>query len=233
MLDLNIIYEKQFKRHKKDSSWGSLRPASVSCDDTSSDNNWKGSGDENTLNPHSRSAASGSPLTDARTRSAKSFRCWSTAASCALTANRRKAWRGHSFRPRQEAFGESGTPGGQAQELPERRGFISHGCWLPIELRKKSTTAEVEDDIVDDFEELLSTFAFHTADCTYEGVPPPPANARTFPILNQFLCNNTNNNNQHNNNKQLTVAGRNTTADFSVFPPGGGRFFSRKISPLD
>ena len=136
MLDLNIIYEKQFKRHKKDSSWGSLRPASVSCDDTSSDNNWKGSGDENTLNPHSRSAASGSPLTDARTRSAKSFRCWSTAASCTLTANRRKAWRGHSFRPRQEAFGESGTPGGQAQELPERRGFISHGCWLPIELRK-------------------------------------------------------------------------------------------------
>ena len=29
-------------RHKKDSSWGSLRPASVSCDDTSSDNNEKG-----------------------------------------------------------------------------------------------------------------------------------------------------------------------------------------------
>ena len=38
MSGLNTIYEKQLKRHKKDSSWGSLRPASVSCDDTSSDN---------------------------------------------------------------------------------------------------------------------------------------------------------------------------------------------------
>ena len=42
MSGLNSIYEKQFKRHKKDSSWGSSRPASVSCDDTSSDNNGKG-----------------------------------------------------------------------------------------------------------------------------------------------------------------------------------------------
>ena len=37
----NIIYEKQFKRHKKDSSWESLRPASVSYDDASPDNNGK------------------------------------------------------------------------------------------------------------------------------------------------------------------------------------------------
>ena len=42
MSGLNSIYEKQFKRHKKDSIWGSLRPASISCDDTSSDNNGKG-----------------------------------------------------------------------------------------------------------------------------------------------------------------------------------------------
>ena len=42
MSGLNNIYEKQLKRHKKDSSRGSLRPASVSCDDTSSDSNGKG-----------------------------------------------------------------------------------------------------------------------------------------------------------------------------------------------
>ena len=42
MSGLNIIYEKQFSRHKKDSSWGSLRLASVSCDHASSDNNRKG-----------------------------------------------------------------------------------------------------------------------------------------------------------------------------------------------
>ena len=41
MSGLNSIYKKQFKRHKKDSSWGSLRPASVNCDDTSSDKNGK------------------------------------------------------------------------------------------------------------------------------------------------------------------------------------------------
>ena len=32
---------EKIKRHEKDSSWGSLRPASVSCDDTYSDNNGK------------------------------------------------------------------------------------------------------------------------------------------------------------------------------------------------
>ena len=35
---------------------------------------------------------------------------------------------GHSFRPRQEASEGLGTPGGRAQELPERRWFIPHGC---------------------------------------------------------------------------------------------------------
>ena len=54
----------------------------------------------------------------------------------------------------------------------------------------------------------MSTFAFHTADCTYEGAPPPPAKPRAFPIFIQLLCNNTKTNNQHNNNsKQLTIAG--------------------------
>ena len=28
---------------------------------------------------------------------------------------------------------------------------------------------------------------FHTADCTYDGAPPPPANARTFPIFIHFF----------------------------------------------
>ena len=60
--------------------------------------------------------------------------------------------------------------------------------------------------------------------------PPPPANARTFPIFIQFLCNNTKNHNQrNNNNKRLTNAGRNTT-DFCV-PPGGGRFYLRNNIP--
>ena len=39
------ISEKHFKRHK-DSSWGSLRLASVSCDDTSSANDGKETGTE-------------------------------------------------------------------------------------------------------------------------------------------------------------------------------------------
>ena len=42
MSGLNSICEKKVKRYKKHSSWGSLRPASVSCDNTSSDNNGKG-----------------------------------------------------------------------------------------------------------------------------------------------------------------------------------------------
>ena len=55
------------------------------------------------------------------------------------------------------------------------------------------------------------------------------ADAQTFPIFIQFLCNNSNNNNQHNNSKKLTVAGRNA-ADISVFPPGKGVFFCEKRS---
>ena len=42
MSGLNSIYEKQFERHKEDSSCGRLRPASVGCDGTSSGNNGKG-----------------------------------------------------------------------------------------------------------------------------------------------------------------------------------------------
>ena len=42
-----------------------------------------------------------------------------------------------TFRSRQEASEGLGTPGGRAQELPERRWFTPHGCWLLIELRKK------------------------------------------------------------------------------------------------
>ena len=38
---------------------------------------------------------------------------------------------------------------------------------------------------------------------------------------------NTENNNQHNNSEQLTITGRNT-ADFTVFPPEAGVFFSKK-----
>ena len=57
------------------------------------------------------------------------------------------------------------------------------------------------------------------------------ANARTFPIFIQFLCNNTKNSNQHNNNsKRLTIAVR-YSADFSVFPPGAGVFFAKKDPP--
>ena len=60
--------------------------------------------------------------------------------------------------------------------------------------------------------------------------PPPPANARTFLIFIQFLCNNTKNSQHNNKSKQLTIAGRHTT-DFSVFPPGAGVFFCDKRSP--
>ena len=55
------------------------------------------------------------------------------------------------------------------------------------------------------------------------------ANARTFPIFIQFLCN-TKTNNQHNNSKQLIIAGRNTP-DFSVSPPGAGALFAKKDPP--
>ena len=51
MSGLNSIYEKPLKRHKKDSSRGSLRPASVSYDDTSSDNNGKGRRGQEYLQP--------------------------------------------------------------------------------------------------------------------------------------------------------------------------------------
>ena len=60
--------------------------------------------------------------------------------------------------------------------------------------------------------------------------PPPPANARTFLIFIQSLCNNTNNSQHNNKSKQLTIAGRHTT-DFSVFPPGAGVFCCDKRSP--
>ena len=149
MSGLNSICEIQFKRHK-DSSWGSLRPASVSCDDTSSDNNGKGK-------------------------------------------------RGREYP----------QPSFTLRRIRGPTGRCSY------EMRQKLAVLEY-------------TFAFHTADCTYEGAPPLPANARTFPIFIQFLCN-TKSNNQYNS-KQLTIAGR-KTAIFLCSSRGRAFFLRKKIPP--
>ena len=69
---------------------------------------------------------------------------------------------------------------------------------------------------------ILTKIKNHTG-----GNPKVHANARTFPIFIQILCNTTKNNNQYNNSKQLTTAER-STADFSVFPPVAGFFFAKK-----